>query len=56
MNWTKKHALALSNSVEYFEKKKLRFSLGELILTLFTGWVIGILTMLLLLEEVMPMK
>jgi len=40
------------NSVTRFEKKKRKLDLGDLLLTFFTGWLVGILTAIYLFQKV----
>ena len=42
----------LFSSVTRFEKKKRKLDLGDLLLTFFTGWLIGILTAIYLFQKV----
>jgi len=40
------------SSVTRFKKKKRKLDLGDLLLTFFTGWLIGILTAIYLFQKV----
>ena len=40
------------NSVTRFEKKKRKLDLGDLLLTFFTGWLVGLLTAIYLFQKV----
>lgn len=42
----------IHSSVTRFDKKKRKIDLGDLLLTLFTGWLLGILTVIFLFQKV----